>query len=327
MRAWIAQAFGGTENPYSDEPSVAYAYDDRVQNHKRVEVGDILFIRNRHRLEGVGRISRIETGSGEKSFSRCPDCGSSRVHARKNAQPRYRCQIGHTFSEPRVVRERVDTFRAIYEGDYSAATARIEASELRPFHLRNSQQMAIMPADLAEISRYVARRDRAISDVLTRWLPSSRDGLSDDEADEGPDVSPTGVDERAKILRAIRIRRGQRAFRQDLMVRFDGKCVISGCGVSGVLEAAHIRPYRTPRDNDPSNGLLLRADLHTLFDLHRIVIQPSTLNVVVHPDLEYSEYQQFAGQPLSMPGGCKPNEKALRVRWDEYEQYVYGEGE
>ena len=79
MRGWITQAFGGADNPYADEPSVAYVYDNRVQNHKRVEVGDILFVRNRHRLEGVGRITRIETGSGEKLFFRCPECGSPRV--------------------------------------------------------------------------------------------------------------------------------------------------------------------------------------------------------------------------------------------------------
>ena len=220
---------------------------------------------------------------------------------------------------------RVDTFRAIYEGDYCPATARIEAAELRPFHLRNTQQLAIMPADLDGVSAYLGRRDRAVSDVLSRWLPTPEKELSDDEADEGPDLSPLGVDERAKVLRAIRIRRGQQPFRQDLMARFDGKCVISGCTVPGVLEAAHIRPYSGPRDNHPSNGLLLRADLHTLFDLYRIAIKPSTLSVVVHPDLENSEYCRFAGQPLLKPEGCTLNEAALRFRWDEYEQNVGGQ--
>jgi HNH endonuclease len=33
-----------------------------------------------------------------------------------------------------------------------------------------------------------------------------------------------------------------------------------------ILEAAHISPYRGEEDNHPENGLLLRADLHTLFD-------------------------------------------------------------
>jgi hypothetical protein len=33
-----------------------------------------------------------------------------------------------------------------------------------------------------------------------------------------------------------------------------------------VLEAAHITPYRGAATNTPSNGLLLRADVHTVFD-------------------------------------------------------------
>jgi len=44
--------------------------------------------------------------------------------------------------------------------------------------------------------------------------------------------------------------------------------LISGCNVQEALEAAHIRPYSECGTNKIANGLLLRADLHTLFDLH-----------------------------------------------------------
>jgi len=50
-----------------------------------------------------------------------------------------------------------------------------------------------------------------------------------------------------------------------------------------VLEAAHIKPYRGKTDSHLENGLLLRADLHTLFDLNLIGVEPDTLTVRVHP--------------------------------------------
>ncbi len=60
------------------------------------------------------------------------------------------------------------------------------------------------------------------------------------------------------------------------MVRYEHRCVVTGCTVIAVLEAAHIRPYRRPEDNDVKNGLLLRADIHTLFDLNLLGIEPGT---------------------------------------------------
>jgi hypothetical protein len=51
--------------------------------------------------------------------------------------------------------------------------------------------------------------------------------------------------------------------------------VISGCRTPAVLEAAHISRYLGEKDNHPTNGLLLRADLHTLFENHPPVLTAS----------------------------------------------------
>jgi len=40
------------------------------------------------------------------------------------------------------------------------------------------------------------------------------------------------------------------------------------------LEAAHIRPYAAGGEHALSNGLLLRSDLHTLFDLATLQLIP-----------------------------------------------------
>ena len=47
------------------------------------------------------------------------------------------------------------------------------------------------------------------------------------------------------------------------------------------VEAAHISPYKGEASNDPSNGLLLRSDLHILFDLGLISVNPDDLSIVV----------------------------------------------
>jgi hypothetical protein len=88
--------------------------------------------------------------------------------------------------------------------------------------------------------------------------------------------------------------------------------------VLGVLEAAHIRPYRGPRDNHPANGLLLRSDLHTLFDLDRIGIDPDELTVVLHPTLLGSEYSAFDHKTLLVTKETAPDKRALRLRWKDF---------
>jgi hypothetical protein len=95
--------------------------------------------------------------------------------------------------------------------------------------------------------------------------------------------------------------------------------MISGCRLMDVVEAAHIKPYRGPPDNRPANGLLLRADLHTLYDLDFIGIEPGTLTVRVHPDAEAAGYGQFDGAQL-LCGTSQPSPEALALRWQAFRQ-------
>lgn len=69
-----------------------------------------------------------------------------------------------------------------------------------------------------------------------------------------------------ETLRLMAVRQGQGWLRDQLMVRFGGRCIVSGCDVPEVLEAAHIVPWATERLQEPERALLLRSDIHTLFD-------------------------------------------------------------
>jgi putative restriction endonuclease len=66
--------------------------------------------------------------------------------------------------------------------------------------------------------------------------------------------------------RMITPRLGQGSFKVAVTESYQRRCAMSGEKTLPVLEAAHIRPYANDGPHLPSNGLLLRADLHTLFD-------------------------------------------------------------
>lgn len=116
------------------------------------------------------------------------------------------------------------------------------------------------------------------------------------------EFDPSNVaDARVRVFREIAQRRGQSRFRQSLLKAYNGKCAISLTTVEAVLEAAHITPYLGEKTNHISNGLLLRADLHTLFDLNLIKIDPESLRVKLSPSLENSQYWEFNDQKITLP--------------------------
>lgn len=118
-----------------------------------------------------------------------------------------------------------------------------------------------------------------------------------------------------KVSRVIVLRRGQSEFRKKLLLAYNNKCTITGTCVVNVLEAAHIYPYFGECTNKTSNGLLLRADIHTLFDLGLINID-EFYNVNVSHELKDSEYYIYNGAKLSLPKNeCDhPNIEAIKFR-------------
>jgi len=61
-------------------------------------------------------------------------------------------------------------------------------------------------------------------------------------------------------------RLGQGSFRVLVTDLYGRRCAVTGERTLPVLEAAHVRPVSAGGPHDPRNGLLLRSDLHTLFD-------------------------------------------------------------
>jgi hypothetical protein len=122
-----------------------------------------------------------------------------------------------------------------------------------------------------------------------------------------------------KILREVNLRRGQPVFRKRLLKAYGGRCAISDCDCAEALEAAHILPYSVGGDdaNHVQNGLLLRSDLHALFDLGKLKINPSNFAVMVDKSLLKTVYAKLDGVPLRRPNRSSecPNSDALNIRY------------
>ena len=94
--------------------------------------------------------------------------------------------------------------------------------------------------------------------------------------------------------------------------------MISGCDVEAILDAAHVVPYKGPMTNHSTNGLLLRTDLHSLFDLGLLAIDADSdtdsMTILLNETLLKSDYGKLDGKPLKLPDQKEhwPNLTALR---------------
>jgi len=119
---------------------------------------------------------------------------------------------------------------------------------------------------------------------------------------------------RLKTRYEVLTRPGQADFRKRLIKKFDGKCALTGCAVQAALEAAHILPVANDGSDEITNGILLRCDVHRLFDLGLIHISAKNGQVTLNKEVE-SEYrpQLEASVDLSKLDGkmLKRREKTL----------------
>jgi putative restriction endonuclease len=87
--------------------------------------------------------------------------------------------------------------------------------------------------------------------------------------------APVTADEVARYGEPVltQPRLGQGGFRLKITSLY-GKCAVSGEHSTPVLEAAHIRPYSQQGSHSVSNGILLRSDIHKLYDRGYVTVDP-----------------------------------------------------
>lgn len=123
------------------------------------------------------------------------------------------------------------------------------------------------------------------------------------------------------IMTLVRQRRAQGAFRDSLLEAYSGRCCVTKYDTEAALQGAHILAYSGRSSQIPSNGLLLRADLHILFDRHLLAIEPKDLTVRVAPAISSSAYGELEGRPISRPDREElcPDPSRLKVHWAVFE--------
>jgi putative restriction endonuclease len=104
----------------------------------------------------------------------------------------------------------------------------------------------------------------------------------------------------------VRPRLGQGTFRVIVTDTYERRCTITGERTLPVLEAAHIKPYSSGGPHVPENGLLLRSDLHTLFDQGYITVDAEQLKVVISGRIREEfengrDYYQLHGRAIRLP--------------------------
>ena len=120
-----------------------------------------------------------------------------------------------------------------------------------------------------------------------------------------------------KRLTFLNIRRGQKKFRKKLMELYNGCCAISGCNTIEVLHACHIEEHAVSGNNLSTNGVLLRADIHDLFDSYLVGIHPQSLEIQIGPALINTEYECLHARNLASRNDSKKLEtKSLERRWE-----------
>ncbi|GGO65212.1 HNH endonuclease [Bowmanella pacifica] len=111
----------------------------------------------------------------------------------------------------------------------------------------------------------------------------------------------------------VKIRKKQNKFRESILRAYGGQCMVTGCTVIVVLEAAHIIPFSESPDNSLDNGLVLRADIHKLFDSNLIRIT-SGYKVKVDYQLKGTEYELLEGKALTSKTGLLPSMNKVSAR-------------
>jgi putative restriction endonuclease len=123
----------------------------------------------------------------------------------------------------------------------------------------------------------------------------------------------------------IRPRLGQGAFRVLVTDTYNRRCAITQERTLPALEAAHIRPYSDGGEHEARNGLLLRRDIHSLFDAGYVTVTPDLHFEVSRRIKEEFEngrhYYELHGKPIRPPDDALSRPDPQALRWHNEHAY------
>lgn len=289
QRAWLLMAAGenrghGGNSGYDDQIDAYYSWDSNVPNHKSLAVGDPVALWDKERLLGVSVIEAIETWHGQKLLNRCPKCNTTRISERKRSTPRYRCMRCHAeFESPSIEVVEVLEYKARYDAAWTSMDGLFDGDEIRSLAVHTGDFNAMRPLDWAAFRQALIDKDaRRAVDRITARVDFAQAIRSDVRVE-----MPQGF-----THALVRVRRGQQQFRDHLLAAQGSMCALTGGAPPRVLEAGHLYSYAQLGTHFTHGGLMLRRDIHRLFDDGFLAVHPTKLRIDVAPGL--ARYPQYA---------------------------------
>lgn len=230
-------------------------------------------------LLGVSVVEDIQVGTAEKQIHRCPHCLKSGIKARSSLSPRYKCyKCKGVFDEPDSRVESVKKYRTRHGVAWTDLAGRLSGAELRELCASPRSQLSLRPLVMKSFVNALGEAGPATVRLLEAAQPMIHGGHG---------------------TALVRVRVGQAAFRRALVDAHGANCAFTGSAPLEVLEACHLYSYADTGQHRPHGGLLLRRDLHRLFDSGAIAVDPDSLRLDVVPRLgRYATYALLHGQHL-----------------------------
>lgn len=291
--------YGGNTG-YDDQADVYYSWDSTVNNHANIRVGDSVALWDKERLLGLSVIEEIETKEEVKVLRRCanPSCGRSNISERRTMSPRFRCQnCGAEFDVPATEFAEVTRYTSRHDAAWTPLENVLRGDQLRKLCMSPKSQLSMRELDWSAFSSAVSAQggDHALGRV----------------ADRSPDIVFPGYEGAAiefpqgHAKAMVRVRRGQQKFRDHLLSWQGSRCAFTGEAPARVLDAGHLYSYANLGEHHEHGGLLLRRDIHRLFDDGSLAVEPNTLKIDVAGDLE------------GFPQYARLHDKSLHVNLDD----------
>lgn len=285
MTAWLMQMKKTSKRVsegYDDHASTHYSWDSAVPNHAKVQSGDIIVIWEPEKLLGLSVIEKITKGQATKQTPMCPYCGKADVAARKKKLPKYKCwtrNCKEEFEEPHWKTKDVVTYQSRHEMSWISADGLLAGPELRQLCISPESQNALRKLDWKRFTEALAKSPEPISLSILSAAQKSVTG-----APGGHKIATT------------RVRRGQGTFRKTLLDHFGETCAFTGPTPPQALDAAHLYSYADNGKHHENGGILLRRDLHRLFDLGLIAVNPKNKKLDLSEELmNYPTYREMQG--------------------------------
>ncbi len=124
----------------------------------------------------------------------------------------------------------------------------------------------------------------------------------------------------------IRPRLGQGLFRVSVADAYRRACAVTGEHSLPALEAAHIRPFEQGGEHRISNGLLLRSDIHRLFDRGYVGVTPD-LRFIVSDQLRHHfsngrSYYPLHGEEIARTESAADRPDPSALEWHLRERFL-----